>query len=207
MQPDTLRVPIFPLPETVFFPNTVLYLHVFEPRYKQLIADALSGEGLIGVVQLRPGWDSDYYGTPPVYKVLGVGRIAHSELLPDGRYNVTLHGEHRVQIVSESMCGEYRVAQCEILKEYVREENREQVQRLSESLHKVMEKFLAVLPQANDHIKPGAWPDPSPGVLADLLAHLFMEDPYEKQCILSELDVWRRLQLVEVQVQQMLRRE
>jgi len=64
-----LRVSIFPLPEAVFFPETVLPLHVFEPRYRQMVADCLAADGWMAVVMLRPGWEKDYQGRPPVESI------------------------------------------------------------------------------------------------------------------------------------------
>ncbi len=56
-------IPIFPLPNVVLFPNVFLPLHIFEPRYREMVADALAGDRIIGMVLLRPGWEADYDGT------------------------------------------------------------------------------------------------------------------------------------------------
>ena len=96
-----LRIPIFPLPEVVFFPETVLPLHVFEPRYRQMVADCLAGDRWLGVGMLRPGWEKDYQGRPPVHAVAGAGEIIQAEVLADGRYNILLDGRARVRILAE----------------------------------------------------------------------------------------------------------
>jgi Lon protease-like protein len=93
------RVPIFPLPSTVFFPRVKLPLHIFEPRYRQMVADALAGERLIVVVLLRPGWEDEYYENPPVHHTATLGTIEEHEQLPDGRYNILLNGSERVRLV------------------------------------------------------------------------------------------------------------
>jgi Lon protease-like protein len=62
-------IPIFPLPNVVLFPNVFLPLHIFEPRYKEMVADALAGDRIIGMALLRPGWEGDYEGRPPIYPV------------------------------------------------------------------------------------------------------------------------------------------
>ena len=62
-------IPIFPLPNAVLFPGVFLPLHIFEPRYRAMVADALEGDRLIGMMLLKPGWESDYEGRPPVYPV------------------------------------------------------------------------------------------------------------------------------------------
>jgi Lon protease-like protein len=110
-----LRIPIFPLPEVVFFPETVLPLHVFEPRYRQMVADCLAGDRWLGVVMLRAGWEKDYQGRPPVHGVAGAGEIIQAEMLADGRYNILLDGRARVRILAEEpLDGRlYRVARAE----------------------------------------------------------------------------------------------
>lgn len=93
------KVPVFPLPETVLFPTVPLSLHVFEPRYRQMTEDALSGAGLVAIVLLRPGWQQDYYDDPPIHEVATLGRIEHHEPLSEGRYNIVLRGESRVRLL------------------------------------------------------------------------------------------------------------
>ena len=60
-------IPIFPLPSVVLFPNVFLPLHIFEPRYRQMFTEALAGDRMVGMVLLRPGYEADYEGTPPIY--------------------------------------------------------------------------------------------------------------------------------------------
>jgi Lon protease-like protein len=108
-------LPLFPLPNVVLFPGVFLPLHVFEPRYRQLVADALMGDRLIGMVLLRPGWESDYQGRPPVFPVGCSGVITHVEQLEDGRYNIVLRGLERFRIVEEDHECFYRRAVVESL--------------------------------------------------------------------------------------------
>lgn len=96
---DVRRVPIFPLPETVFFPSVALPLHLFEPRYLQMAQDVLSSDKLMVIVLLRPGWQNDYHGTPPVHEIATLGKVEAHERLPDGRFNVTLQGLERVRLL------------------------------------------------------------------------------------------------------------
>jgi Lon protease-like protein len=103
-------LPIFPLPTVVLFPGVFLPLHIFEPRYREMIADALSTDRLIGMTLLREGWEGAYDGCPPVYGVGCIGLITHCEKLPDGRYNVVLRGLDRVRILGEDHSRPYRRA-------------------------------------------------------------------------------------------------
>ena len=110
-------LPIFPLPNVVLFPNVFLPLHIFEPRYREMVAEAEAGDRMIGMVLLRPGWERDYEGRPPVYRVGCSGVMTHVERLPDGRYNMVLRGIERFRILSEDAGRTYRRAAVEPLVE------------------------------------------------------------------------------------------
>jgi uncharacterized protein len=116
--PDLL--PLFPLPNIVLFPNVFLPLHIFEPRYLQMVADALLGDRLIGMVLLRPARQDgfrDEYDCPPVFPIGCSGVITHVEQLEDGRYNIVLRGLERFRIVEEDHERAYRRAVVESLSE------------------------------------------------------------------------------------------
>ena len=101
-------LPFFPLPNVVLFPNVFLPLHIFEPRYREMVADALASDRMIGMVLLRPGWETDYEGRPPVYRIGCSGVITHVERLPDGRYNIVLRGLERFRISRKIARARYR---------------------------------------------------------------------------------------------------
>ncbi len=101
---------LFPLPNVVFFPGTRLPLHVFEPRYRQLVGDAIASSEPIGMVLLREGWDDQYYGNPPIHQVGTLGLIEQVVELEDGRYNLLLNGRARYRIVAEDAPVVYRTA-------------------------------------------------------------------------------------------------
>jgi len=92
---------LFPLPNVVLFPHVVQPLHIFEPRYRQMTADALADDRLIAPVLLRPGWEADYDGLPAVCPMLCIGRVVAEQKLTDGRYNLLLRGVRRARIVEE----------------------------------------------------------------------------------------------------------
>jgi Lon protease-like protein len=114
---DTLPrlLPLFPLPNVVLFPSIPLPLHVFEPRYRKMVADALATHRTIGVILLRPGYEADYQGRPPVYPIGCAGLIQQHEQLEDGRYTILLHGLRRFRIVQEHEGEPYRLASIEVL--------------------------------------------------------------------------------------------
>ncbi|HEY2090357.1 MAG TPA: LON peptidase substrate-binding domain-containing protein [Thermoanaerobaculia bacterium] len=103
-------LPLFPLPDLVFFPNTRLPLHVFELRYRKMVSDALESDQRFGIVLLRPGWQADYQGTPAVHGCGTLGTIEQAVSLDDGRYNILVRGDVRFRIVDEVMRDPYRTA-------------------------------------------------------------------------------------------------
>jgi uncharacterized protein len=108
-------IPIFPLPNVVLFPQMPLPLHIFEPRYRKMVTDALADHRTIGMTLLQPGWEADYEGRPAVYPVGCAGRIERSEPLEDGRYNILLRGETRFRVRGELQGQPYRLASVEPL--------------------------------------------------------------------------------------------
>ncbi len=106
------RIPLFPLPGVVLLPGTLLPLHVFEPRYRAMVADALDGDRTIGMAMLKPGWEASP-GAPRIYPIGGAGEIVESEALEDGRYNILLEARFRFRVVAETAPDPYRIAQVE----------------------------------------------------------------------------------------------
>lgn len=108
--PIPSRIPVFPLPNVVLFPKTYLPLHIFEPRYRAMVSDAVTSGQCIGMALLKDGWETDYYGHPPVFSMGCVGRLASVQTLADGRYNILLQGLERFAIEREWYDKAYREA-------------------------------------------------------------------------------------------------
>jgi len=107
---------LFPLPGLVFFPQAVQPLHIFEPRYRQMAAEAVAGDRLIALVLLKPGWEETYDESPAVHPVACLGRVIGDHCLQDGRYNLILRGIARVRIQDEPPTNKlFRTARVEIL--------------------------------------------------------------------------------------------
>ena len=102
-------LPLFPLPNVVLFPGVFLPLHIFEPRYRAMTEDALSGDRMIGMALLKPGFEAEYEGRPPIYPVGCVGLITHALRLPDGRFNIVLQGVERFRVREEDESRVYRL--------------------------------------------------------------------------------------------------
>jgi Lon protease-like protein len=107
-----LRLPIFPLSGAILFPRSQLPLHIFEPRYREMVRDAIDGSGQIGMIQpLRLDDDNQ----APLYAVGCVGEIVGIEELDDGRFNIVLLGTNRFRFVQEiSVESAYRCAEVDI---------------------------------------------------------------------------------------------
>jgi len=108
-------LPLFPLPNVVLFPQMPLPLHVFEPRYRKMVGDALDSHRTIGLALLQPGWEADYQGRPSIYPVGCAGVIEQSEPLAQGRYNILVRGITRYRVLEEHEGEPYRLASVEPL--------------------------------------------------------------------------------------------
>ena len=111
---------LFPLPNLVLFPHVIQGLHIFEPRYRQLMVDALDSDQLITPALLRPGWDETADDRPPIEPVACLGQVTWHEKLPDGRFNLRLQGLVRLRILEEVPSDRlYRIARAEVISELV----------------------------------------------------------------------------------------
>jgi len=107
-----VTLPIFPLAGAILFPRSQLPLHIFEPRYREMVRDAIDGAARIGMIQPLRLDDDD---RPPLYAVGCVGDIVGMEELEDGRFNIVLHGSNRFRLIDElAFEGAYRCATVDI---------------------------------------------------------------------------------------------
>src|SRR5438874_9440994 len=105
---------LFPLPNVVLFPHVVQPLHIFEPRYREMTADALADDNLIAMALLQPDWESQQQGQPAIHPVVCLGRIIAHQTLDDGRYLMLLRGLSRARVVEEvETKNAYRMARLE----------------------------------------------------------------------------------------------
>lgn len=112
----TTRLSIFPLPGALLFPRMQLPLHIFEPRYRAMMSDALARDRRIGMIQPRPGPDGDIEEPPQLFDIGCVGKIGQFEMLDDGRYNLVLEGLSLFRIVRElDVTTPFRQVEAELL--------------------------------------------------------------------------------------------
>jgi uncharacterized protein len=104
-------IPLFPLPNFVLFPGVRVPLHIFEPRYREMVADVAETHGIIGMMMLKGPWEHDYNGFPDLFKVGCAGHIEELVKLPDGRFNLILSGIGEFEIEHELRERSFRQAQ------------------------------------------------------------------------------------------------
>jgi len=177
MLPPT--IPIFPLPNVVLFPNVFLPLHVFEPRYRAMVRDALATDHIIGMVLLRPGYERNYEGRPPVYPIGCAGVITHSEALPDGRFNIILKGMEKFKMTGEDSSQPYRLAHVEAVPDVTGDE--------CTKIAAHRRRLESLVASATEHGRldpkfPEAVPDQD---LVNALAQYFAFEPLERQALLE----------------------
>ena len=116
----TQSLPLFPLSDVVLLPEVSVPLYIFEPRYRQMMKDALAGSHQIGMVTVRPDSVEDMAGDPRIFDIGCVGRIAHWQERPDVTFQLLLLGEQRFKIKQEEpRTGDrlYRSAKVELLED------------------------------------------------------------------------------------------
>ena len=175
-------IPLFPLDNLAVLPNRPRLLHIFEPRYRAMMADALKGDRVIGMVQLKPGYEADYEGRPPIFAIGCAGVITQFELLEDGRYNLVLTGLVRFRVLSEDQSRPYRVARVEPLPEV------EPDARMLAAIAQQRQKLLTLIePRIADQVRDLAAED-----LINSLAMGLMMTGVERQALIERNDVESR---------------
>jgi Lon protease-like protein len=175
-------IPLFPLPTVVLFPNVLLALHIFEPRYRQMVEESLAGDRMIGMVLLKPGFEADYDGAPAIYPTGCAGLITRAERLEDGRYNLLLRGVEKFTITNEDRPAPgrlYRSAVISPLAEVVPDADRESLTRARGRLIDILAPVLAEYLQSE---LPAGMPDED---LVNSLAQYLDLDPIEKLALLE----------------------
>lgn len=191
------RVPLFPLPNLVLFPHVLQPLHIFEPRYRSMVAKALEGEGLIAMALLRPGWEGRYEGRPEVHGVACLGRIAAWHRLDDGRYNLLLGGLGRVEIVGELPPDKpFREARVALLPDVLPTDGAAQRGRLQGRLLEIFSQMLGKAPHHADQLAPLLRGKVALGTLTDLMGFSLPLEMQLKVELLHERNVDRRASLL-----------
>jgi len=186
------QIAVMPLPNAILFPRVLLPLYIFEPRYKQMLADCLKGERMFAVALLRKGWENEGRNPTP-HPIAGIGVIRTCMARPDGSANVILEGVARVRISDYVRQRPYRVALVDSLKvpEDAMENKREPLLRAVTQLAKARAQMGAELPKA---VLNALRSVKNADYLSDLVSYTLLDDYYDKQAMLETLDTDERLE-------------
>jgi uncharacterized protein len=191
------KVRLFPLPNLVLFPHVMQPLHVFEPRYRELLEDALAGDGLIAMAALAPGWERDYEGRPGLYPIACLGRITAHCRLPDGTYNVLLLGLRRVRLLNELVTPRsFREAEAELCDDVCPAFSSDRRRTLRQRLREAVLHVLPVIPEVQEQLDQLLGNDMPLGMLTDVIGFVLDIDMRRKLSLLAEVNVLRRAELL-----------
>lgn len=148
-----LPVPVFPLPGTVLFPCTQLPLHVFELRYRTMVREALSGERLVALALLKPGWEADYHGSPAFHDLGCLARFEEVEWLMNDCYDLKVEGVARVRFTRIVKEFPYRAARVELLPQHPYGEDDPLIEMDKSELVATFERLLQALGMPSPHAR------------------------------------------------------
>jgi Lon protease-like protein len=183
---------LFPLPSVVVFPDALVPLKVFEPRYVAMVEEALEDDGVIGMALLKPGYEEDYEGTPAIHPMLCLGKILQHKRLANGHIDFWLYGMERAVVTEEIPSEPFRRAKVEIVRDAVAADEQERVaKRLRRALDMVPGRRTVVWEMRRMAGQVRGL-DPGPGRYADAVANVCPLSPSERYAILAETDVTKR---------------
>lgn len=185
------RLKVFPLPPVVLLPGAAVPLHIFEPRYRAMVKDALAGDGLFALAQVMPGQEALLEGSPALEEMLCIGAVTMQEELPDGRFNLVLVGVARARLKKElPQVHPYREVEAELI------EDQPVAPEADESLRRAVVELVARVPPTVGQRIAQVASRVSGGQLADVVASTFMQDPASRFDVLCETDVQVRIDQV-----------
>ncbi len=181
------RVRLFPLPNLVVFPHVMQPLHIFEPRYRAMLEESLADDGLIAMVLLAPGWESDYEGRPPLRPTGCLCRVASHHQTAEGSYNVLVLGVRRIKIVRELPPQKsYREAEVELHDDAYPDERAVDRDRLQHQLLEAFKRILPKMPEAQEQLDQLLGAQIPLGMLSDIVAYTLDIDLQFKERLLGE---------------------
>lgn len=185
-------LPLFPLP-TVLFPGALMPLHIFEPRYREMIRDVLDTHRALAVVQIVDPEARDQHGHPAIARIAGAGVIIDHVELPSGRFNVLVRGRARVSL-DELPFGDkpYRRARATVITPPSSEVSSTDLNTLVSAAS----AFAARVRERDPSFDFTLPKDAPAGAIADLSAHHLVLDARERQAALETLDIGERVRRV-----------
>ena len=190
-------VRLFPLPGLVLFPHVMQPFHIFEPRYRQMLEEALADDRLIAMAALAPDWESDYEGRPALEKHACLCRVATHHRRDDGTYNILLVGLRRVELVRELAPDKlFREAEIKLLEDRYPLSGLAQRAELQRNLMSAFKGMLPTAGGAHKQFEQLFASDIPLGMLCDILGFTMKLDIGIKLQLLAQTDVDVRARLL-----------
>jgi Lon protease-like protein len=188
------KVCLFPLPNLVVFPHVMQPLHVFEPRYQKMLQHVMAGDRLIAMSVLRPGWEKQYEGRPPVEPIACLTRVVTCQSVGEGRSNILVLGLKRIELIRELPPDfDFRVAEARVLEDDYSTDGTTR----SDLHQRLLTEFKKAVPAQTssceqiDQLLSG---DISLGMLTDIVSYALGLDMKRKAELLAECAVDHRAQ-------------
>lgn len=193
-------LPMFPLPGVVLFPQALLPLHIFEPRYRRMARDLLSSHRHLAVAMLESPSDSLAPGNPPVRPIMGMGEVVVAHELPDGRFNIVVRGRARVHLEEELASDlPYRLIRASVRADLPVTQPQD-LQDADQSLRALVGRLADNIPEGGELLRQVVASQATPTELSDVLAAALIVDPHKRQRLLETRNVLRRIELVTAEV-------
>jgi Lon protease-like protein len=189
---------VFPLPNLVMFPHVMQALHIFEPRYKAMLEEAIEDDRLIALGVLAPGWEQHYDGRPTLRSTACLCRVATHQRTPEGTYNVLLLGVRRLRLVRELPPKKvFRVVEAELMDDHLPDDvPAEAAAALQQRLLAAFKQAMPKIPDAYEQLDQLLGAQITLGMLADIVAYTLDLDLEWKMRLLAESDVLKRAALL-----------
>lgn len=190
-------VRLFPLPNLVLFPYVPQPLHIFEPRYCEMLLDALANDRLIAMALLQPGWEHQIQNSPPIASTVCIGKIVTHTPTSDGRHNILLVGIKRGRIIEElEFTRPFRRAKVEILDDYYPPDDKPERHEISAALQSIFANFVPEGLSTQASFKQLLGEQMPLGILTDMIASAINLPLAIKQQLLAEANVDIRCRLL-----------
>jgi ATP-dependent Lon protease len=184
---------LFPLPNLVVFPHVMQPLHIFEPRYRAMLEEALAGDQLITMAVLMPGWEKDYEGRPPVFPIACLCKVVTHQRTDEGKYNVLIVGMKRVEIVAELPASKlFREAKVRLRHDDYLDESASDREARQQELFDRFKRILPAKAETNEQLDQLLGKHAPLGMLTDLVAYALDMGIDRKVALLAEANVDRR---------------
>ncbi len=199
------RMPLFPLPNVVLFPNASLRLHIFEERYRAMTRDILAGERFVAMGLIAEG-ASPTGDRPAVEPIAGVGEVVMAHELPDGRFNLVLRGHVRVRIDEELASDRpYRLVSATLLPD-LQPADAGELRDAEQSLRVLIGQLADAIPEGGEPLRQIIAGLETPAALANVAAAELIADPGVRQRLLETRDVGKRLERISAEIVSMTAR-